>query len=91
MPRSGQLRHQKAGWKPNGGEVEIVPDEPEIVDIAPDTSLFACTFGELGSDMCRWPLGEPSADMQYCAAITSGGPWCRRHRRIAYKPMMRRA
>lgn len=65
-------------------EVQVIAPA-EIRDLPPDTSEFACTIHELGSvverDRCRWPLGDPSADMHYCGA-PSVGSWCARHRAI---------
>lgn len=66
-----------------GGESRGFMVDVEAVDLPPDTSEFACTIVELGADMCRWPLSDPSADMTYCGA-PSVGSWCPRHRRIVF-------
>ncbi len=84
--RAGSNQHRK--------QIQIIP-ATEIIDLPPDASSFACTIAGLGPvfgmDQCRWPVDEmPSADMRYCGAA-SNGPWCQRHRRIAYKPLVRRA
>lgn len=69
-----------------GRDVEIV-DVPEITDLPPDQSEFACTIIELGAGMCRFPMGDTHDlnTFRYCGAA-SNGPWCGRHRRIVYKP-----
>lgn len=75
----------------NGGPVNVV--ESFVIDLPPDQSEFACTIDHLGSvtEMvrCRWPLGQPSADMLYCGAECTG-TYCARHHRIAYQPAGRR-
>lgn len=74
------------GRKPaNGGEVEVI--EEEACDLPPDTSPDACTLMQLTEETCRWPLGEPTHDMQYCGSQRWGeGSYCRRHARLAYMP-----
>lgn len=100
--RAGELAQPPRTTKPQPARVKIRPgfnsnraseiqhiEATEILDLPPDTSEFACTIGDLGTDMCRWPLGEPSADMQYCGARCVGS-WCRRHSQIVWKPAGRR-
>lgn len=76
-----RLTIQPARNNGNGGPVHVVEDY--AIDLPPDQSDFACTIMDLRAEMCRWPLGKPSAAMLYC-----GGPcertYCERHSRIAY-------
>lgn len=66
------------------------PDiEPELTDLPPDQSDFACTIHDLRDDTCRWPLGEPTHDMRYCGSPAKR-VYCGRHRAIAYKPFWTR-
>jgi GcrA cell cycle regulator len=60
--------------------------EPEIIDLPPDESAFACTLLELTPDACRFPLGDPSKpEFRFCGEQHVGGPYCRRHHRLAHK------
>lgn len=87
-PANGRVRIHTGGGAAFRGQVEVIQDV-EITDLPPDQSEFACTIAELADDMCRWPLGDPSADMRYCGA-PSVGPWCPRHRCIVFnKPEKR--
>ena len=90
VPRPKRQTRRHRGWVPSQREIENVPDIP---DLPPDRSSFACTIAELGSvvdrNQCRWPLGEPAADMQYCAAPCIGS-WCGRHGILVFTPMVTR-
>jgi GcrA cell cycle regulator len=73
-----------------GDDVEMA-DMPEVTDLAPDVSEFACTIIDLTDAMCRFPIGDAHdlTTFRYCGAA-SHGPWCPRHRGIVYKPFGRR-
>ena len=47
------------------------------------------TIMELREDMCRWPLGDPSAaEFRYCGGKSPiGTPYCNAHSRMAYQPL----
>lgn len=83
-PAPKRLRINTGGGRAFRGEVEFVVDN--LCELAPDTSDFACTIATLGSDMCRYVLGEPTADALYCGAPTRRGPWCVRHHAIVWQP-----
>lgn len=59
-----------------------------LTDLPPDSSPYACTIVSLTDMRCRWPLGEPGRDMEYCGAPKPDdcGPYCGRHAQIAYRP-----
>jgi GcrA cell cycle regulator len=61
-----------------------VPPRPAIVDEAPGTA----TVLTLGAHMCKWPIGDPSADsFTFCGRRTdSDGPYCAQHAQVAYQP-----
>jgi len=69
-------------------EVQVI-EATEIVDLPPGESRFACTIERLGYGMCRWPLGQPAADMKYCGAPALGS-WCEHHHSVVF-PRSRRA
>lgn len=61
-------------------------DEPELTDLPPDESPFACSILELDETRCHWPMGTPGTDaFQYCGTHIDGGVYCGRHARLAYK------
>jgi len=46
------------------------------------------TVADLTPSSCRWPTGDPRdlRTFRYCGATASGGPYCKRHARLAYLP-----
>jgi len=42
--------------------------------------------------MCRWPIGDPSADeFHFCGrSPKAGSPYCEAHARKAYQPQQQR-
>jgi len=38
---------------------------------------------ELQFHHCRWPLGDPSATMDYCGAPRTEGPYCSEHHKLS--------
>ena len=93
MPRPKPKRAN--GFKaPVSGVVEVrpkpAPAEAQMPpSLPPGEFPFACNTYEIGPDMCRWPLGEPTHDMRYCGA-PSWGSWCPVHRGVVFKQMVRR-
>jgi GcrA cell cycle regulator len=59
--------------------------QPEFVDLPVEKPAKPLTLLDLTSKSCRWPLGEPSADMLYCGGLTQGGAWCAKHHAMAYR------
>ena len=44
------------------------------------------TLEDLGSDQCRYPLGEPKERAEYfCGKPTGGGSWCPEHHTIVFQ------
>lgn len=41
-------------------------------------------LADIGSNECRWPIGE-NADMLFCCAPTDGGSYCKKHNSINHK------
>lgn len=44
---------------------------------------------ELGENMCRWPMGDPTnPEFRFCGGKSTigGGPYCAYHARVAYAP-----
>lgn len=57
---------------------------PEIIAIV-ERSEAACTFAQLGKDMCRYPYGEPQdADFAFCARHTKG-TYCAGHQAACHQ------
>ena len=46
----------------------------------------------LGAHMCKWPIGDPSADsFTFCGKRTDGDiPYCQHHAQVAYQPAQSR-
>jgi len=57
---------------------------PILIDEAPGTA----TVLTLGAHMCKWPIGDPSADsFTFCGRRNEGdGPYCAQHAQVAYQP-----
>ncbi len=57
---------------------------PIVFDEAPGTA----TVLTLGAHMCKWPIGDPSADsFTFCGRRNEGdGPYCPQHAQVAYQP-----
>lgn len=66
-------------------------EEIEAMDLPADTSPDACSILDLTDTTCRWPLGLPAHDMQYCGSPKLDcGVYCARHHRLAHHPMGQR-
>ncbi|CAN5166052.1 GcrA family cell cycle regulator [soil metagenome] len=64
-----------------------VPIEDIVVPISLNVSLLALTDA-----MCKWPIGDPSADgFHFCGHRSwNSMPYCEYHSRVAYQPVDRR-
>jgi GcrA cell cycle regulator len=73
--------------KPLPKAPRILPPQPEPEVMAPiSRSEAACSFSELGKDMCRYPFGDPrDADFAFCGRFTKS-TYCSGHRRLCYTP-----
>jgi GcrA cell cycle regulator len=60
------------------------PAPVRYVDETPGTA----TVLTLGAHMCKWPIGDPSADsFTFCGRRTDeAGPYCHEHAQVAYQP-----
>jgi GcrA cell cycle regulator len=52
----------------------------------------SATVLTLGAHMCKWPIGDPSADgFSFCGRRTGEeGPYCGEHARLAYQPQQKK-
>jgi len=57
-----------------------------------DESPGSATVLTLGAHMCKWPIGDPSADsFTFCGKVSENdGPYCVAHARVAYQPQQSR-
>ncbi len=60
------------------------PTVPAVYSEEPGSA----TVLTLGAHMCKWPIGDPSADgFTFCGRRTGqDGPYCIEHARMAYQP-----
>jgi GcrA cell cycle regulator len=59
------------------------PPPVRYVEEAPGSA----TVLTLGAHMCKWPIGDPSAEgFTFCGRRATDGPYCGEHARIAYQP-----
>ena len=67
--------------------VPVAP-RPIVYDEQPGSA----TVLTLGAHMCKWPIGDPSADsFTFCGKrIDEDGPYCVGHARVAYQPQQAR-
>jgi GcrA cell cycle regulator len=58
-------------------------------DMGEKIEMQPCTFWELTSETCRWPIAETlDSRWNYCGATSVDGlPYCRGHCRMAYRPV----
>src|SRR5690242_18879031 len=90
--RIGLLREENAIAKPRKkGDPKASPakssrkDPDRIRDLAPDTSPYAVSLLDATEGQCRWPLGEPTANMMFCGDVkVHGHPYCDRHCQVSY-------
>jgi GcrA cell cycle regulator len=70
-------------WRPS------IPMPPEAIEA---TTKFRCTFLQLNSNTCRWPIGDPGApDFCFCGAPPQPEkPYCAAHCARAYDNTYRR-
>ncbi len=68
----------------------VVRAEPR--PIVYDEQPGSATVLTLGAHMCKWPIGDPSADsFTFCGKrIDEDGPYCAGHAKIAYQPQQAR-
>jgi GcrA cell cycle regulator len=75
------------------------PRRAEPMVAQPTSSLPAvreepgsATVLTLGAHMCKWPIGDPSADgFTFCGRRTGqDGPYCNEHARVAYQPAIKK-
>lgn len=59
----------------------LPPTKP--LPVAVDEPPGLCTIHTLTLMSCRWPIGEPSADMTYCGKTKERGSYCGAHHLIS--------
>jgi len=66
------------------------PAQPRA--IVYDETPGSATVLTLGAHMCKWPIGDPSADsFTFCGKVSEAdGPYCVAHARVAYQPQQAR-
>lgn len=72
------------------------PSLPRRLEVRPTPSLRpvlreeapgSATVLTLGSDSCRWPIGDPaSREFSFCGQAADHGPYCEHHAAVAYQP-----
>jgi GcrA cell cycle regulator len=69
---------------------QLAPAQPRRIMF--DESPGSATVLTLGAHMCKWPIGDPSADsFTFCGKRSDGdGPYCGQHASIAYQPQQSR-
>jgi GcrA cell cycle regulator len=69
---------------------EMVRAEPRPV--LRDETPGSATVLTLGAHMCKWPIGDPSADsFTFCGKRSDGdAPYCVQHAQVAYQPQQSR-
>ena len=69
-----------------------LPVRAEPRPIVYDEQPGSATVLTLGAHMCKWPIGDPSADsFTFCGKrIDEDGPYCVGHARVAYQPQQAR-
>ncbi len=65
----------------------IVEEDPLTFDDGSHATALT-----INDRMCRWPIGDPSADeFHFCGRAPKGGsPYCEAHARKAYQPQQQR-
>lgn len=63
-------------------------ENPQPIELPPDTSPDACTLLKLREESCRYPIGDPADEaFRFCGSPRFGDrPYCARHCRIVYRP-----
>jgi GcrA cell cycle regulator len=65
----------------------VVEEDPLTFDDGSHATVLT-----INDRMCRWPIGDPSADeFHFCGRSPKGGsPYCEAHARKAYQPQQQR-
>ncbi|MDR3507014.1 MAG: GcrA family cell cycle regulator [Caulobacteraceae bacterium] len=82
-----------ATTQPAQRRVEVVqPQAPTPAPVVYVEEPGSATVLTLGAHMCKWPIGDPSADgFTFCGRRTGpDGPYCGEHARVAYQPQQPR-
>lgn len=62
------------------------PSAPGIMDLTPEPSDAAMSLADLDNTRCHWPISGAGLDMMFCGERADEcGPYCSRHRAIAYR------
>ncbi|NNU16485.1 global cell cycle regulator GcrA-like protein [Parvularcula sp. ZS-1/3] len=67
----------------------VLRDLPPIGDFGSDR----LTVSSIGTDQCKWPIGDPaSEDFHFCGQSAGGGkPYCAYHAQLAFQPSTSRS
>jgi GcrA cell cycle regulator len=91
QPRRPRIAARPRDWAFHGSAALALAFEPAIEPdieavVAPMSLLV--TLADLNENMCRWPLGDPTAsEFRYCGLGTNPeAPYCTHHMLLAYRP-----
>ena len=67
-------------------DADPAEDDDEKIEFADPEPIKGLTVADLRASSCRWPNGDPCDLMtfRYCGEPAHGGPYCERHKRLAY-------
>jgi GcrA cell cycle regulator len=87
-PRPARPIHTPAPRRVEAHAHTPTPPRPIVYDESPGSA----TVLTLGAHMCKWPIGDPSADsFTFCGRRNDGdGPYCVQHASVAYQPQQAR-
>jgi GcrA cell cycle regulator len=80
-------------WAPPARSIvpESAVSPPTVLVCPPERGYGAVTILGLRDGpirQCRWPIGEPSAEMLYCGRQTvTGSSWCSHHHSRVWRPV----
>ena len=76
--------------EPQVASQPLAPVQPRR--IVYDETPGSATVLTLGAHMCKWPIGDPSADsFTFCGKRSDAdGPYCVQHAQVAYQPQQSR-
>lgn len=90
-PPMAALRPLKPGETTTASAPRAIVAPAVVGDIKITSGL--ATVASLGRHMCKWPIGDPTADsFTFCGRRSGdGAPYCVEHARLAYQPRQAKA
>jgi len=86
LARPPQARAPRCAARPQATPVRQPSPCPAHPNPIPEAPGLAASVTLLGAHVCRWPIGDPKADGFSFCGRPAHGPYCPRHKALAFRP-----